>query len=297
MSDVLSVGELMWDLHLELGELLEVGERLRRVPGGATANTAVALSQLGVSVSIGGRVSDDALGEGFCQLLHRRFGIDTSAVLRVRGRMGLVFIERCEAVHERFVSYRPELASATVTPPASWSGRVLHISTMNPDAAELEALAAVARATAGWVVADANARPRAYRMASVPKESFVDLLAHVDVLKVSDGDLQVLSPHGIDMAWLRRALSPTAVVLHTRAEAATRVCCGDDFAFDIDVPQLQLVRSIGAGDAFCAGLLSHLATCDAADVHAVAAGEREAFWRDAVELGHEVAARRVTTSW
>ena len=65
---VLVCGELMWDVHVEPDGTLETGERMRRVPGGAASNVALALALRGLSVAVAGIVSSDALGRGLSQM-------------------------------------------------------------------------------------------------------------------------------------------------------------------------------------------------------------------------------------
>lgn len=289
---IVSVGELMWDLHVEAGSSLETGERLRRVPGGAAANVARSLARRGRRVALAGVVADDALGRGLCEILAHE-GIDTSRVVRAPGRTGLVFLERGRPSSERFVSYRP-----TVGPfmgcelPAELDG--LHLAALNPISEELEAfaeLAARARHLGAWVMIDVNARklpwtaPVDERVASALRR----LLSHAHVIKASDGDLARLTPA------LGEALTALgehgATVFVTRAAESTlaRGPWGD---LERRPPAVALRRSVGAGDAFSAGLLGALL-----DRGAPSTSMAEPAWTAAFEAAEREAAAHVSTEW
>jgi sugar/nucleoside kinase (ribokinase family) len=288
---VLCIGELMWDLHVEPGESLETGERIRRVPGGAAANVALGLSARGVRAAVAGVVSDDPLGRGLCQALEQR-GVDASRVIRGEGRTGLVFLERIRSSGERFVSYRPVVPSlGEIALPEPLAA--LHIAALNPDAGELDALeraAVAARAKGAWIMVDVNARPRPWSIAtSEPTLAAIARLAdRADAIKLSEGDLRVLARHMDEpTATLRRGC---ATLLVTRGAASTEAS-GPWGTLAIDPPAVDIVRSIGAGDAFCCGLLAHLAA------HTRDGARDASFWREAVQVAHASAASRVTTAW
>src|ERR1700759_4116917 len=59
---------------------------------GDEANVAASLTQFGISSQVVGTVPDDALGDAALAFL-RRFGVDTTAVLRRPGRLGLLYVE------------------------------------------------------------------------------------------------------------------------------------------------------------------------------------------------------------
>ncbi len=91
MSAVLCFGEMLLRLNAPGRQLLLQTSQLEVCVGGAEANVAVAMAQLGHGVRMltalpHGPLGDTALGE------LRRFGIDTQSVARSEGRMGLYFL-------------------------------------------------------------------------------------------------------------------------------------------------------------------------------------------------------------
>ena len=289
---ILCAGELMWDIHVEPGSSLETGDRLVRVPGGAAANVAMELARKGRAGGVAGVVSADALGHGLCESLENR-GVDASRVSRVPGRTGLVFLERTQASSERFVSYRP-----TVGPFEGGislaSVRVLHIAALNPITAELQAfatLAAEARGLGAWVLVDANARPLPWRdpLDAAGRMALAELARLAHAVKVSDGDLERIGASVADPLDLFAASGTTTFL--TRGGEATLVQ-GAWGSFERAPPAVELVRSIGAGDAFCAGILANLH-----DHPTTATSRGAAFWSTVLDAGHASAATRVSTAW
>ena len=290
---ILSVGELMWDMHVEPGTSLETGEVLRRVPGGAAANVALGLAQQGVPAAVAGTVSDDPLGRGLCEALAAR-GVDASRVTRASGRTGVVFLERNEPSSERFVSYRPTVGPFTGCDlPVEL--RALHIAALNPVAEELVAFARLAEAATragAWVLIDVNARPLPWREPLDPAAGeALDRLAHAaTAIKFSDADLERLEPTFPNAA--ERLGKGGATTLLTCGAKKTQVT-GPWGRLEREPPKVPLVRSIGAGDAFCAGLLERIHALDPESSPTVTAS----LWSELLDAGHREAARRVSTAW
>jgi sugar/nucleoside kinase (ribokinase family) len=270
---VLCAGELMWDLHAQEGASLEAAASFTRVAGGAAANVALALVAEGVEAGVAGIVSDDAMGRGLRDALAAR-GVDVSALVFHPGRTGLVFID---GHGDRFVSYRPERVDPPPLPLANrFSGGVLHIAALDPDEEGLEALvdlAARARADRATITLDVNARPRAFRDRSITP-ALRAVVGRADVVKVSDDDLRVLAIRDeIDDVRAALGMAADATLVITRGPGALSVA-GPWGSYSRDPDRVATARRVGAGDAFCAGLIAAL----------LASAKRGLpFWRSAID--------------
>ena len=94
------------------------------------------------------------------------------------------------------------------------------------------------------------------------RERVERFVAAADVVKVSDEDLAWLAP-GTDPAEVAQAwlgLGPALVVVTRGGEGATGICAAG--RVDVSAPQIAVVDTVGAGDAFMAGLLDALAGAD-----------------------------------
>ncbi|WP_437480646.1 PfkB family carbohydrate kinase [Sorangium sp. So ce1014] len=291
-TEVVCVGEALWDLHAPEGIPLERAKLLRRVPGGGAVNTATALARLGVPSGLCAALGDDALGRGLKDEVAAA-GVDVGRLALGAARTGLMFvaIARGEA---RFVGYRQgelEARALAAALPARWQTRVVHFTGIAPVRG---AIGALARAAAGArregcaVSVDVNARPRMWpRAGRVAPHAGADvgvrgcfrLFAQADLVKCSTGDLDVL---GMTARALRERLRPEATLVVTDGARATLVL-GPEGERAVAPRPVRPLDPTGAGDAFCAGMLASLVW------------EEQPRWADpalllrAVARGHDVA--------
>jgi fructokinase len=108
------------------------------------------------------------------------------------------------------------------------------------------------------VMVDPNIRPSA-----VPDRSRLDrIMAQSTIVKASDDDVTWLYP-GLDLQSSARALlarGPRLVVVTLGSEGAFGLCGGTEVR--VPAPTVEVVDTIGAGDAFGAGLLAWLSDHD-----------------------------------
>ena len=278
-------GELMWDLQTD--DKLETGRTFQRVMGGAATNVALSLARRGVRTAVSGIVSDDALGHGYAVGLAAA-GVDTSSLKHRKGRMGLVFMEQ-----KRFLSYRPhyERWPKRMSPPQSWRKKVprgawVHVAALSADTPELGAqaeLVRLAKERGANIFVDINARPRAWKTRVVPRQARV-ILAAADIVKASQDDLRVLQLRD-DAAEIYELLSLAGTLVITRGKH-TAHAYGAWGTVSRRPPKVQERREIGAGDEFCAALLTSALTDPAI------ASKR--WWRHAMALAHERAAAHLS---
>jgi fructokinase len=109
---------------------------------------------------------------------------------------------------------------------------------------------------------DPNARPALMGDPAAARERVEQFVRAADVVKVSDEDLRWLAPDedpaAVAAGWL--ALGPSVVVVTRGGEGATGVAAAG--RVDVEAPPVEVVDTVGAGDAFTAGLLDALATAD-----------------------------------
>lgn len=93
MARVITFGEIMLRLNPEGYYRLVQSDRLEVSYTGAEANAAVALTQLGVDAAFVSAVPAHEVGQCAVNFL-RRFGVDTSRVLRCGKRLGVFYVEK-----------------------------------------------------------------------------------------------------------------------------------------------------------------------------------------------------------
>ncbi|MGY0498013.1 sugar kinase [Nocardia sp. FBN12] len=255
---------------------LEQSAQFDRGAGGAEANVAVVLAQLGVSAAWLSRVGDDGFGRYLVAELSAQ-GVDVTAVAVDPARpTGLYVKERgagsgaandLGAETSRMHYYRTGSAASALSPADLGAQAALldgadlvHFTGITPalsgSASELTR-ALLARPRHGMVSFDLNYRPAVW--GSRIDEAADQLDAHIrsaDVVFLGADEAEEIFGTG-DPAALR-ALFPEPAQLIVKNDKHT--VTGFEGASSIDVPALtlEITERIGAGDAFAGGYLAAL---------------------------------------
>jgi 2-dehydro-3-deoxygluconokinase len=262
--DVLTLGEAM--VSFRSTGPFALGVPLTPGLAGAESNVAIGLARLGHTVSWVGRVGRDEWGRLLLREL-RAEGVDTShAVLDDVAPTGLMFLEQRTADVSR-VDYRragsagSRIAPADVQAALDMSPRLLHLTGITPalsDAAlDAVTLAAERASAAGALVSlDVNFRSRLWTREQA-RAALGPLVRHTDLVIASDDELDVLAggDEAAAVARLFQAGVGRVAIKRGAAGASLWTAAGrvDQQAFAVTA-----VDTVGAGDAFCAGLLSGL---------------------------------------
>jgi ribokinase len=263
MSDVFVLGSINQDFVLKVERRPEPGETVTNAElsthnGGKGANQAAAAALLGASVTMLGRVGDDEFGEPLVQALREK-GIDTSLVERASGT----------STGAAFITVTPDGENAiTVAPGANRSlspGDVEAAAEAIGDArvfvAQMEVpVQTVLRAVE--VVAEEGTRALVNLAPTfeVPR----DLLEKLDPLVVNEHEAAFLL--GREVEGVKGALSAAPELLSSGPRSAV-ITIGEDGAVLADgesvehlpAPEVEVVDTTGAGDAFVGALATQIA--------------------------------------
>jgi 2-dehydro-3-deoxygluconokinase len=279
-------GEMLLRLAAARGERLSEAGELRVYVGGAEANVAMGLAHLGVPSTMITVLPDNSLGERALAEL-RRHAVDTAAVRRTAGRMGLYFLERGAGTRPARVVYdrqdsafcralSAELPWAALLKGCAW----LHVSGITAALAPAGGAAVLAAVHAArdrglGVSFDCNYRPSLWEgRAAEAGPVLASIAAQAEVLFASEYDLALMFGHSAPAASdpdsfvraarvaLERFASLRQVACTFRLErgpdeqALSAACVARDGNFRSRTHELRgIVERIGSGDAFAAGLL------------------------------------------
>ena len=244
----------------------------RATAGGSPANVAVGIARLGAPVELLARLSTDAMGRLLMQHL-RDNGVGLSHVVRTDAPATLAVASIDDQARASYAFYATATAdwqwSADELPPLGDDVRILHTGSLAlalpPGAAVVEDLMRRAFESGHVLVSyDPNIRPAIEPDPSGLAARVERQAAVAHVVKVSADDLAAIYPG--------RALVDVARELLTRGSALVVVTLGPGGATAVSAneevhcaaPAIDVVDTVGAGDAFTSALLVGLSRLEPA---------------------------------
>jgi 2-dehydro-3-deoxygluconokinase len=296
MSHVVTFGEIMLRLTTPGHSRFAQATELEVTFGGAEANVAVAIAELGGEATFVTKLPAHQMGQRAVDEL-RRFGVGTSRIVRGGDRLGVYFLEQGASQRPGKVIYdRAGSALATAVPAEFDWGAIFegadwfHWSGITPAlspacAAMVRAASAAAKSHGLTVSFDMNFRAKLWSPAQAALV-LTPFMEHVDVCIC--GASEAASVFGIEAGSdeaVARALAErfgfktvaipqrqSASASTTRVSALLRM---NDQAFQSRSHEIAIVDRVGAGDALTGALIFSLLRGDAprdAVEFAVAAG-------------------------
>jgi fructokinase len=255
MNRILVIGETILDLA-------PVGGAYEPVLGGSAFNTARALGALGADVSFAGAVSRDDWGARFRAALSEH-NVDCALLRDSEKPMPLALVSPEGANGPAFTLYLTGTAHEDAQAPARLPHGVthLHVSSFHactpPTGEGLLVLMKKAKGHA-TISFDPNVRPGVLP----PRDEAVALIEErvrlCDIVKASAQDMiwlyPDLDPQEAMAAWSQ--CGPRLAVLTRGGDGATAFSAGQ--RVDVTAPAVEVIDTVGAGDAFSAALLAEM---------------------------------------
>ena len=269
--DVTALGELLIDFTHN-GISPQGNAFFEANPGGAPCNVLAMLAKLGHSVSFIGKVGDDAFGHLLARTVADE-GIDISGLLfETTAPTTLAFVHRLADGDRDFSFYRNPgadmlLKASEVSENQIADSRIFHFGSLsmtndgNFDATQK----AIQSAEENGVLRsfDPNLRPPLWKNLSLARERIRYGLAHCDILKIADNELNWLTGNEVNayaVRAIRREFNISCIFVSMGAKGSQAYW--NDCT--VQMPAFLNSNSIdttGAGDTFCAcmlhGILQH----------------------------------------
>ena len=273
MIDITTIGEILIDLT-QSGRTEQGIPRFDANPGGAPANLAVAAARLGARTAFIGRVGNDSFGDYLKRCLAEN-GVDVRGMsVDEKARTTLAVVALDERGERTFSFYRDPSAdvnrSMEHVPMELLGGtKVLHFGSVSLTAepsrtATLEA-AKTAKASGAIVSYDPNYRASLWPDEETAVRNMTEPLPLVDILKVSDEELPLLTGcTDPEKGSARLAEKGVRLVLVTLGAH------GAFYRFDghtghVPGVPCQVGDTNGSGDTFFGAALSQLVKLDSLD--------------------------------
>jgi fructokinase len=236
-------------------------------PGGGPFNTARWLGRLGADVSFLGAIAADPLGQRLRdELVAADVALDLVVATQLPTTLALAQLDAAGVAQYSFYTGGTSIADvsagqvAELLPPELDALYLGSIGLMLEPAATagLRAIS-LARERGALVMVDPNVRPTLIPDRDGYMARLEGVLALADVLKLSVEDVGWLAPGEPPLAVARALLERgLGIVLLTAGGEGATVLCADGSETAVPPVPVEVVDTIGAGDAFSAGFLARL---------------------------------------
>lgn len=235
-----------------------------KAPGGAPANVAVGLRRLGIATSFVGQVGDDPFGYWLRGIVARE-GVDVSHLaISPEVRTTIAFVATRRDGKKDICFYRnpgadAQFSASQLAPEMLQNAPLFHCGSVSLSlepcrSAQFEA-ARMARAAGALVSFDPNWRPSLWDDFDLARELIWQMMPFCDVVKIADEEWEfVTGTKDFESGAAKiRACGPKLVVVTRGSEGAYFNFEGaGDYVAGFET---QAIDTLGAGDAFVAGLL------------------------------------------
>lgn len=291
MDRIVSFGEIMLRLKSPAHARLFQQPSLEATFGGGEANVAVSQCMLGRQGVFVTALPDNPVGDAAVNEL-RKYGVDTSCIVRAKGRVGIYFLETGANQRASTVVYDRDYSSISLVKPGDFNwkeillgARWFHITGITPalslSAAEASIEAVKEAKKAGCTVSiDLNYRKKLWNYGKKAPEVMADLVRHADVVIANEEDIQMclgIEADGIDVTRgeldasvykklaesVKKAFQNVSIVAITLRESHSADRNGWSAALSGTTgfylsKQYQIddiIDRVGGGDSFSAGLI------------------------------------------
>ena len=268
--DVVALGELLIDLT-QNGLSAQGNPTLEANPGGAPCNVLALLSKLGHKTAFIGKVGQDGFGDQLEAALVET-GISVEGLCRDKAVHTTLAVVHTFADGDRdFSFYRNpgadmRLTKDEVNMELIRQSKIFHFGTlsMTDEPVRSATYAAIAEAERAGVLRsfDPNLRPPLWRTLDEAKEQVLFGMAHCDILKISDNEIQWLT--GLEdfdagIRWIQERFPGIRLILLSMGKEGSQAYSGMTMA-EVKGFCVNAVETTGAGDTFFGGVLHHVLT-------------------------------------
>lgn len=236
---------------------------ITEVPGGGPFNTARTIARLGVRAAFLGCLSTDSHGAGLRRVLSGDVvDLSYAATTAAPTTIAVADIDRGGNATYRFETIgtsAPLLDPAAIGAALATGPAAVHVGTLGLVLEPMATALAGAIASIGpepLLMVDPNCRAAAITDRAAYMTRLLAIFGRADVVKASREDLAYLWPETTTSGAANRIREAGAGVVLVTDGRRSVACATPGFAFEMPVPEADVVDTIGAGDAFGGGFIA-----------------------------------------
>ena len=266
--EVVALGELLIDLT-QNGKSAQGNPILEANPGGAPCNVLALLSKLGHSTAFIGKVGCDGFGNQLRDALVET-GISTEGLRWDNDvHTTLAVVHTLPGGDRDFSFYRNPGADMRLTVEELDADmirgcKIFHFGTlsMTDEPVRSATYQAISIAEEAGVLRsfDPNLRPPLWSSLDAAREQVLYGMAHCDILKISDNEIQWLAGEedfDAGIRWIKERFPQIRLILLSMGRDGSRAYCADTYA-EVPARSVNTIETTGAGDTFFGGVLHHV---------------------------------------
>lgn len=270
MPKALCIGELLIDfVSTTLDVTLAEAPGFVKAPGGAPANVAVGLAKLGVDAGFIGKVGADPFGDFLTETLQQNNVDTTFLIAGETSRTTLAFVATRSDGMKDITFYRHPGADIQLSPDEVDAGYIqsaelfhygsVSLSHSPTREATLKAIQS-AKDAGAFISYDPNLRLMLWDNADDAKYWIWEVMPYADVVKISEEEWEFITGDGELANGIKRILGlGVKLLVVTLGERGCYYTNGNADGY-VDGFAVEVVDTLGAGDAFVAAMLTQLMT-------------------------------------
>jgi fructokinase len=254
MPTIFTLGETIFDI------IFRQNQPVAAKPGGSMLNTAVSLGRCGLKVEMMTELGQDRVGRLVLDFLSEN-GVSTSFIKPTAGfktPVSLAFLDEQGNAQYSFYKNYPEDRLNFIWPEASRGDVVLFGSFYSLDQAirpKIISFIKKARQNGAIIIYDPNIRKNHLEEIRKLMHFVEENISLADIVRGSDEDFENLfGTNNPDEVFARIRENGNASLIMTRNKYGVDLL-SSSLKIHVDVPEIQAVSTIGAGDAFNAGII------------------------------------------
>jgi len=268
MSTFIAIGELLIDfISNEIDTPLEDVATFIKAPGGAPANVAIAMKRLGFKSAFIGKIGNDCFGKYLISVLKNNNINISDLRIDKKVRTTLVFVENRTDGKKYLQFYRNPGADEKLTPDEIdenliKNGKLFHFGSIgfskDPCRKAQEKALDIARENKLLISYDPNWRPDIWKDHIIARKIIQHYFKYANVVKIADEEIEFVTGfHNPEKAskWI---LSQGVDIVIVSMGREGSFLATNNFQFYSKSYKVNVVDTLGAGDAFLAGSLYKL---------------------------------------